>query len=84
VNTKLTLRLDEKLIEGAKEYSQKTGKSVSKLVAGFFASLEIKKTKAKKKGQQEITPAVFSLKGAMRGKRTTEADYRKHIEKKYL
>ncbi|HDK16768.1 MAG TPA: antitoxin, partial [Nitrospirae bacterium] len=29
MNTKLTLRLDDNLIESAKKYSAKTGKSVS-------------------------------------------------------
>ena len=36
MNTKLTLRLDDELIREAKEYSQETGKSVSRLVEDYF------------------------------------------------
>jgi len=40
MNTKLTLRLDEDLIERAQRYSDATGKSLSKLVADYFALIE--------------------------------------------
>jgi len=43
MNTKLTLRLDDHLIESAKEYSAQTGKSVSKIVSDFFEIIKIKK-----------------------------------------
>ncbi len=37
MNTKLTLRLDDSLVESAKKYSVKTGKSVSKIMADLFS-----------------------------------------------
>ena len=37
VNTKLTLRLDDELIASAKRHSAKAGKSVSRMVADYFA-----------------------------------------------
>ena len=40
MNTKLTLRPDGELIRAAKEHSAKSGRSVSKLVADFFALIE--------------------------------------------
>jgi predicted HicB family RNase H-like nuclease len=36
MESKLTLRIEEKLIKAAKEYSAKKGKSLSRLVADFF------------------------------------------------
>ena len=36
MGTKLTLRMDDNLIASAKEYSARTGKSVSRIVADFF------------------------------------------------
>jgi len=80
MNTKLTLRLDDKLIESAKEYSTKTGKSVSRIVANLF---EIIKNEELKK-ELEFPPAVSSLKGALKGKGFNEKDYKKHLEEKYL
>ena len=37
MSTKLTLRLDAELIEAAKAYAAQEGRSVSELVAGYFA-----------------------------------------------
>lgn len=79
MNTKLTLRLDDRLIQNAKRHSSKSGKSVSKLVADYFALIdadeEIPGT--------EITPRVRALIGGLKGATVTEADYRRHLEEKY-
>ena len=79
MNTKLTLRLDDRLIRNAKRHSSRFGKSVSKLVADYFALIdadeEIPGT--------EITPRVGSLIGALKGASVTEADYRRHLEEKH-
>ena len=40
MNTKLTLRIDVQLIRGAKYYAQREGRSVSELVAAYFARLD--------------------------------------------
>jgi len=80
MNTKLTLRLEDHLIESAKEYSAKTGKSVSKIVSDFFVI--IKNEKLKKSYQ--ITPTVQSLKGILKDSRFSEDDYKKYLEEKYL
>jgi len=42
----------------------------------------IKNEKLKK--EYEITPAVKSLKGILRGKKIDESDYKKNLEEKYL
>lgn len=79
MNTKLTLRLDDHLIESAKEYSAQTGKSVSKIVSDFFVI--IKNEKLKK--SDSLTPAVQSLKGILKDSNFSENDYKKYLEEKY-
>ena len=78
--TKLTLRMDDNLIESAKEYSSQTGKSVSRIVADLFEIIKNEKIKR----EDSLTPTVRSLKGILKGKQLDEKDYRKYLEEKYL
>lgn len=82
MQTKLTLRLEQRLIRRAKAYARRTGKSVSELVADFFGRLD-----APAEGPPaEVaarSPAVQSLVGALAGARLDEADYRKHLAEKH-
>ncbi len=80
MQTKLTLRLDEELIRQAKEYAERRGKSVSRIVADYFALLN---RASAMEGAGE-TPVVQSLRGVLRGSSVDEADYRDHLEEKYL
>ena len=80
MNTKLTLRLEDHLIESAKEYSAQTGKSVSKIVSDFFVIIKNEKLK----DSSSITPTVQSLKGILKDSNFSENDYKKHLEEKYL
>ncbi len=80
MNTKLTLRLDDHLIASAKEYSAKTGKSVSKIVSDLFVI--IKNEKLKK--NNPITPTVHSLKGILKNTDMSKSDYDNYLEEKYL
>lgn len=77
MNTKLTLRLDDKLIASAKRHSAESGKSVSQLVADFFALIDAQDRDV------EITPRVRSLRGVLAGSGLDESDYRRHLEEKY-
>ena len=79
MNTKLTLRLDDRLIERAKRYSERSGKSVSQLVADYFALIE---SDASVPGT-ELTPRVRAMIGSLKGSSVTEEDYRRHLEDKY-
>ena len=79
MNTKLTLRLDDELINRAKRYSDRSGKSVSQLVADYFALIE---TDEPIPGT-ELTPRVRSMIGSLKGASTTEEDYRCHLEEKH-
>ena len=79
MNTKLTLRLDDELIREAKEYSQETGKSVSRLVEDYFALIAARRTRREPK----LSPRVCALAGARKGAKATEDDYRRYLEQKY-
>ncbi|MBF0289313.1 MAG: antitoxin [SAR324 cluster bacterium] len=80
MQTKLTLRLEKDLVDQAKVYASKQGKSVSRMVADYFLLLH-----EKPNGEsEELTPIVKSLKGALRGVEINELDYKKHLEDKYL
>jgi len=62
MQTKLTLRLDEDLIAGAKAFAQRSGRSVSQIVADYFALLDAELTEVDDVG----TPIVGSIRGALR------------------
>ena len=80
MNTKLTLRMDESLIASAKEYSAKTGKSVSRIVADFFQTIK----NENQEKEHVLPPTVRSLKGALKGSSSGEEEYKKYLEEKYL
>ena len=80
MNTKLTLRLDEHLIDRAKEEASNRGKSVSQMVAEFFVSLGT----SSQKGAIRNPPVTASLLGVLRNKRAAESDYKRHLREKYL
>jgi hypothetical protein len=78
MNTKLTLRLDDRLITSAKRHSAESGRSISQLVADFFALIELEA------GDIEATPRVRSLRGVLAGSGLDASDYKRHLEEKYL
>jgi hypothetical protein len=78
--TKLTLRIDEELIARAKTYAKRSGKSVSRLVADFFALLST----VDEGEPYKITPKIKFLHGLLRDATLDFDDYKKHIEQKYL
>jgi hypothetical protein len=77
--TKLTLRMDEQLIKQAKDYARQSGKSLSKLVADFFALLN----PDPEEDTNKTSPKVKSLRGIMRDSQVSPEDYKKYLEKKY-
>jgi hypothetical protein len=82
MQTKLTLRLEQRLIRRAKAYARRTGKSVSELVADFFGRLEAPADEATPRVAAQ-SPAVQSLVGGLAGARLDEADHRAHLAEKY-
>lgn len=79
MQTKLTLRLDDRLVRRAKAHASKTGKSVSQMVADYFALIG----RPSAPEDFEPTATVKKLRGSLKGAKATEADYRRHLEKKY-
>jgi Family of unknown function (DUF6364) len=79
MHTKLTLRLDKKLVKLAKSHAKRTKRSVSQMVADYFALLG--ETSARE--ARELTPTVRSLVGALRGANVSEEDYHRYLERKY-
>lgn len=79
MDKKLTLKLDNSVIERAKSYAKKKNTSVSKLVESYLGLL----TDAK--GSQEITPLVKSLSGVVNLPENFDykKNYKKHLSSKY-
>ncbi len=72
---KLTLSVDPKVIEAAKEYALVTGTSVSQLVEDFLAAV------ASRPMPTSDTPALIRLRGSLRG--VEVQDYQDHLAEKY-
>jgi len=81
MQTKLTLRLEEALIQQAKNYAKEHDKSLSKVVADYFKVLT-EKTKVIK--EVDIAPVTSSLIGILDSSAIGEDDYKKYLEGKYL
>jgi hypothetical protein len=79
MHTKLTLRVDSDLVQKAKAYGKRRGKSVSQMVADYFRLLEGQQDQSR----TEATPLAQSLRGVLRGTAVDEADYRDHLEDRY-
>lgn len=78
---KLTLRLEEDLIVRAKRVAGERGTSVSRMVAGFFESIENPRS-----GDGEHGEITRRLRGSIRpkdGASAEEEDYRRHLERKH-
>ena len=80
MNTKLTLRMDESLVEKGKFEADRRGKSVSEMVGDFFDSLSTPDQQAAKK----LPPLTASLVGVLKGHRMNTDSYKEHIREKYL
>ncbi len=77
--TKLTLRMDETLIEQAKREAERRGKSLSRLVADYFERLE----RLRGEDDNDLPPITRRLRGIAAGSELTEEDYRRHLEEKH-
>jgi hypothetical protein len=79
MQTKLTLRLEDHLIEQAKSYAAQAGKSVSQIVSDYFKLL----TSQKRKVSSPSPPITQSLRGLLRDSKLDEKDYKKYLEEKH-
>jgi replicative DNA helicase len=79
MQTKLTLRLEDQLIEQAKSYAAQAGKSVSQIVADYFKLL----TSRQSNTNSPSTPITQSLRGLLKESNLDEKDYKKYLEEKH-
>lgn len=81
METKLTLRMDDKLIARAKKYAQKHGTSLSKLVADYFKIIA-----GEKKHEVDRSTILSEITGVLQKSQQKDwkDSYGKHLERKYL
>lgn len=81
MNTKLTLTIEQNVIEKAKKYAKNSGKSLSNIIENYLKTL----TRQQKEYKNKITPSVQSLMGSF--KMPADFDYKteltKGLNKKY-
>jgi len=80
MHTKLTLRLEDQLIEQAKLYAAHAGKSVSQIVSDYFTLL----TSRNIPSNTQSKPITQSLRGLLRESSCDENDYKKYLQEKHL
>jgi hypothetical protein len=83
MNTKLTLVLEQEIIQKAKDYAKKNNRSLSNIIESYLKSLTKEDVK---KEAVKVSPIVKSLRGSF--KLSKDIDYKeelfKAIEKKHL
>jgi hypothetical protein len=78
MDTKLTLKLDELIIEQAKNYAKSNNISLSKLIESYLQTLTSKKQRT-----IEISPLVESLTGIVKLPEIQKKDYVNFLTEKY-
>ena len=78
MQTRLTPRLDGRLVRHARQYAARSGKSLSQMVAEYFSAIT-----SPKESPSELTPAVSRLKGAIEGTNAAPEEYGAYLEKKH-
>lgn len=74
MTTKLTLTIEEKVIDSAKKYAQKKGKSLSKLVENYLMSVSTSEST-----EETLSPKVKKLMGVINLPKNY--DYKKEVTK---
>lgn len=80
MDTKLTLKLNEAIIEKAKVYAKAKNTSLSGLIENY-----LRKLTSAKKGKKSITPLIKSLSGviSLPKNHDDKKDYSDYLTKKY-
>ena len=82
MNTKLTLTIDQPVIERAKAYAKEKGRSLSDIIENYLKAI----TSEQRESDTKITPLVRSLMGSFNA--PADFDYKKELSKglskKYL
>jgi hypothetical protein len=72
MTTKLTLTIDDTVIDSAKKYAHKKGKSLSHIVENYLKSIS-----AKGNNEPSVSPKVMKLMGVI--KLPKDFDYKKEL-----
>jgi len=80
MDNKLTLKLDQKVIEQAKSYARQRNTSLSRLIESYLQHL----TTGVPPGDDDITPLVKSLSGIVKESnwQAAEKSYKDYLKKK--
>lgn len=78
MEAKLTLKMDQKIINSIKQYAAKNDKSISKMVEDYFRNLTVAH-----KEPENISPLVKELSGIIDEKDLEKVSYTDYLEKKY-
>lgn len=76
MNTKLTLTIEQTIIEKAKKYAKGKGRSLSDIIENYLKVI----TKEEGKADIEITPLTKSLRGSFKAPK--DFDYKKELSKR--
>ncbi|HUG53185.1 MAG TPA: DUF6364 family protein [Vicinamibacteria bacterium] len=76
--SKLTLSVDEKVVERAKRYASRRRTSVSRLVEVYLDALS-----RPVDGDQDLPPVTRRLRGVLKGRKLPREDYVEYLERKY-
>jgi hypothetical protein len=76
MNTKLTLTIEQAVIEKAKKYAKDKERSLSEIIENYLKAI----TNERIEEDIEITPIVKSLRGSFT--RPKDFDYKKEIQKR--
>ncbi len=80
MTTKLTLTVEKSIIERAKIYAKKTGRSLSELIENYLETI------TEDNGNQKISPKLNKIIGAVTLPKDfdEEKELRSYLERKYL
>jgi hypothetical protein len=76
MNTKLTLTIEQPVIERAKAYAKEKGRSLSDIIENYLKAI----TMEQRESDTKITPLVRSLMGSF--KAPVDFDYKKELSKR--
>ncbi len=78
MDAKLTLKLDQTIIDHAKSYAKENHVSLSKLIENYLSSLT-----TERKQKSKVSPLVESLTGVIPNKVQDGKDYGDYLTEKY-
>ena len=82
MNTKLTLTIEERIIQRAKKYAKENGRSLSGIIENYLKVI----TQEGVKENKEISPLVKSLKGSFKAPKSFDSkeELTEKLTDKYL